>query len=347
MNSSELGPVNMKMGIVDIVPLAMSHGYGSFIKNSVHAKNGGVNGGGGGGHHYKYSSSTSSQTIVNEYGRGGGVGGRDRSITSPDMNPIISYESIEDLVQTDGVKNDRHLTPSPDEGKKSKKWQSLLHVGDSGQANKTVKPPKKTFSASVITSFYRVPSSGLQAHHHQADGLSSLGGNSSTTSSCCSQATGNKYKSSSYSRREVKKAQKLFVIVVFFMLCWLPLYTSNTILAFCKDCPMPPNLVDFLIILSHINSAGSPFLYAFHMKDFREALHKLIFKGAFNKRKLRDLRRQEMFSISSKRFNSFAQHAASMRRDVDSVVDSPTCFLKRQPTKMSDAPKTSTGQRFL
>lgn len=87
------------------------------------------------------------------------------------------------------------------------------------------------------------------------------------------------------------------------MICWLPLYTSNTIQAFChQNCPTPsPAWLDFLIILSHINSAGSPFLYAFHMKDFRQALRRLICLGAINKRKLRDLRREELFSISGRR----------------------------------------------
>lgn len=87
------------------------------------------------------------------------------------------------------------------------------------------------------------------------------------------------------------------------MICWLPLYTSNTIQAFChQNCPTPsPAWLDFLIILSHINSAGSPFLYAFHMKDFRQALRRLICMGAINKRKLRDLRREELFSISGRR----------------------------------------------
>lgn len=73
--------------------------------------------------------------------------------------------------------------------------------------------------------------------------------------------------------------------------------------AICHHCPTPSNTwLDVLIILSHINSAGSPFLYAFHMKDFRQALRRLICKGAINKHKLRDLRREELlFSISGHR----------------------------------------------
>lgn len=104
----------------------------------------------------------------------------------------------------------------------------------------------------------------------------------------------------SYSKREVKKAHKLFIIVVFFMLCWIPLYTLNTINAFCTECQrrVPQLLSDLLIILSHLNSVGSPFLYAFHMKDFREALRRLLCKCAIRQRHFRDLRRQELFSIT-------------------------------------------------
>ncbi|CAG2163129.1 unnamed protein product [Oppiella nova] len=102
----------------------------------------------------------------------------------------------------------------------------------------------------------------------------------------------------SYSKREVKKAQKLFIIVVFFMFCWIPLYTLNTIHAFCEECQVSKNVVDLMIILSHLNSVGSPFLYAFHMKDFREALRRLLCECAIRQRHFRDLRRQELFSIS-------------------------------------------------
>lgn len=124
--------------------------------------------------------------------------------------------------------------------------------------------------------------------------------------------------------REVKKAQKLFVIVVFFMICWIPLYTSNAIQAICSQClTISANLMDFLIILSHINSAGSPFLYAFHMKDFRMALRRLICKGAINQRKLRDLRREELFSISG-----YQRGQSIVSRDKVSKTDQMKNFKK-------------------
>ncbi|XP_055610309.1 uncharacterized protein LOC129757198 [Uranotaenia lowii] len=77
-------------------------------------------------------------------------------------------------------------------------------------------------------------------------------------------------------KREVKATQNLSIIVMFFMVCWIPLYTINFIVAFCRDCRIPSTLMFFCIILSHLNSAVNPLLYAYHLKDFRAALRNLI-----------------------------------------------------------------------
>lgn len=79
-------------------------------------------------------------------------------------------------------------------------------------------------------------------------------------------------------KREVKATQNLSIIVLFFMICWLPLYTINCVKAFCPDCYVSPALTFFAIILSHLNSAVNPLLYAYHLKDFRAALKALILK---------------------------------------------------------------------
>ena len=60
------------------------------------------------------------------------------------------------------------------------------------------------------------------------------------------------------------------------MICWIPLYTMNTINAFCKECLVNEWLIYFGIILSHLNSAINPLLYAYHLKDFRGALYRLL-----------------------------------------------------------------------
>lgn len=50
------------------------------------------------------------------------------------------------------------------------------------------------------------------------------------------------------------------------MICWIPLYTMNCINAFCKQCFINESVTFFGIILSHVNSAINPLLYAYHLK---------------------------------------------------------------------------------
>lgn len=77
-------------------------------------------------------------------------------------------------------------------------------------------------------------------------------------------------------KSEVKATQNLSIIVAFFAVCWMPLYTINCVHAFCDQCPVPASLVHACIVLSHLNSAGNPLLYAYHLKDFRNAFKSLL-----------------------------------------------------------------------
>lgn len=77
-------------------------------------------------------------------------------------------------------------------------------------------------------------------------------------------------------KREVKATQNLAIIVFFFIVCWIPLYTINAIKAFMPELDIPNPLTYFCIIFSHLNSAINPLLYAYHLKDFRAALKGLI-----------------------------------------------------------------------
>lgn len=77
-------------------------------------------------------------------------------------------------------------------------------------------------------------------------------------------------------KSEVKATQNLSIIVAFFAVCWMPLYTINCVQAFCDECPVPLPLLHGCIVLSHLNSAGNPLLYAYHLKDFRNAFKSLL-----------------------------------------------------------------------
>jgi len=82
-------------------------------------------------------------------------------------------------------------------------------------------------------------------------------------------------------KREVKATQNLSRIVLFFIVCWFPLYTINCVMAFCPNCEVNDFLMNFCIILSHINSVGNPLLYAYHLKDFRAALKNYTWRLLF------------------------------------------------------------------
>lgn len=77
-------------------------------------------------------------------------------------------------------------------------------------------------------------------------------------------------------KREVKATQNLAIIVFFFIICWIPLYTMNAVKAFMPELDIPNPLTYVCILVSHLNSAINPLLYAYHLKDFRAALKGLI-----------------------------------------------------------------------
>lgn len=78
--------------------------------------------------------------------------------------------------------------------------------------------------------------------------------------------------------RDIRATKNLSIIVLFFMICWVPLYTINCINFFCSNCLVDPKLTNFCIILSHLNSALNPVLYAYHLRDFRKALRNAMLR---------------------------------------------------------------------
>ena len=80
---------------------------------------------------------------------------------------------------------------------------------------------------------------------------------------------------------ETRAAKSLAVIVMLFVVSWIPLYMMNTIMCFGPDVPVPSVAIEFGIVLSHFNSAWNPALYAWGMRDFKHCLRKLL--GQFHK----------------------------------------------------------------
>nr|XP_054773607.1 adenosine receptor A2b-like [Lytechinus pictus] len=79
-------------------------------------------------------------------------------------------------------------------------------------------------------------------------------------------------------KKDLQAVKSVAVIVLVFMMCWLPLSLSNSVSAlFGSTVSQPYKVIQTCIILSHMNSAINPFLYAYG-KEFR-----MGYKRAFAK----------------------------------------------------------------
>lgn len=77
-------------------------------------------------------------------------------------------------------------------------------------------------------------------------------------------------------KREIKATVNIFIIVLFFVLCWLPLNVMKSIRISCRSCIIPESYISYGIVLTHFNSAINPLLYAYHLRDFRHEILKLL-----------------------------------------------------------------------
>ncbi|XP_032404630.1 adenosine receptor A1-like [Xiphophorus hellerii] len=79
-----------------------------------------------------------------------------------------------------------------------------------------------------------------------------------------------------YYRKELRLAKSLVLVVVLFIMCWMPIHIINCIDFFCSDYDIPKFAVYIGIFMSHVNSALNPMVYAFRMKRFRLTLIQII-----------------------------------------------------------------------
>ena len=95
---------------------------------------------------------------------------------------------------------------------------------------------------------------------------------------------------------EIKATKNILVIIVFFVLCWLvsenfqtyfmhlilipfqPLNALNFNCSVFDNCDMHIHFRHFSIVMSHLNSAVNPLLYAYHLKGFKGAWKKVFTK---------------------------------------------------------------------
>lgn len=76
--------------------------------------------------------------------------------------------------------------------------------------------------------------------------------------------------------REVRAVFFFVLLIVIFALCWLPLYTMNTINLVCPKCQYSFELLLFAVILSHANSTINPIIYAASNRKIYSAIVRMI-----------------------------------------------------------------------
>ncbi|XP_037390678.1 adenosine receptor A1-like [Pygocentrus nattereri] len=81
--------------------------------------------------------------------------------------------------------------------------------------------------------------------------------------------------SSTYYQREHRLAASLVLVLVLFVVCWLPLFLMFIVRLYGHNITVPTVAIDIGVVLSHANSAVNPIVYAFKIPKIKEACKKL------------------------------------------------------------------------
>ena len=77
--------------------------------------------------------------------------------------------------------------------------------------------------------------------------------------------------------KERKAARTLAIIMVTFVLCWIPFFLMYLILPFCDTCVHPGASVEVLFVwLGYVNSTLNPVIYTVFNTEFRKAFHDIF-----------------------------------------------------------------------
>ncbi|MBN3280222.1 AA1R protein, partial [Polyodon spathula] len=79
-------------------------------------------------------------------------------------------------------------------------------------------------------------------------------------------------------RSETRTARTLLLMLVLFLLCWLPLHLTGVVQLFHPAWRLPSWLPQLTVLLSHLNSLAGPLLYAARRREFGAAMRSVLWR---------------------------------------------------------------------
>ncbi|KAK1793809.1 hypothetical protein P4O66_001535 [Electrophorus voltai] len=92
------------------------------------------------------------------------------------------------------------------------------------------------------------------------------------------RSSGMRVGSSKRKRSERKVTRMVSIVVVVFVLCWLPFYMFNvaSVTGSLTATPVLKSTFDFVVVLGYANSCANPFLYAFLSDNFKKSFQNVL-----------------------------------------------------------------------
>ncbi|XP_036427177.1 adenosine receptor A1-like [Colossoma macropomum] len=113
-------------------------------------------------------------------------------------------------------------------------------------------------------------------------------------------------KSSTYYQKEHRLAASLVLVLVLFVVCWLPLFLMVTVRLYGPHIEVPSVAVELGVLLSHANSAVNPIVYAFRIPKIKEACKKL-WRRVYHDRKQQQSEQSKTQNNTDRNKNSNAE----------------------------------------
>ncbi|XP_036425505.1 adenosine receptor A1-like [Colossoma macropomum] len=114
--------------------------------------------------------------------------------------------------------------------------------------------------------------------------------------------------SSTYYQKEHRLAASLVLVLVLFVVCWLPLFLMVTVRLYGPHIEVPSVAVDIGALLSHTNSAVNPIVYAFKIPKIKEACRKL-WRRVYHDREQQQSEQNNTQNNTDRNTNSNAENA--------------------------------------